>query len=99
LSTLRHGRPELAHGRYQELWLPGVQNVWAFAKIGLSSTVVLVNNEDHAVSLADLGDINAQGLLPDGEHTCLLRPGKVFHVEDHRISGILGPRSVYLLGN
>ncbi|PNY79672.1 alpha-amylase family glycosyl hydrolase [Deinococcus koreensis] len=99
LSTLRHTRPELAHGTYRELWLPGPRNVWAFAKIGLQSTVVLLNNEDEAVDLTDLGGIDAQGLLPDGTIHCLLRPGKSFVIEGGRISGVLAPRSVYLLGN
>jgi len=99
LTHLRQTRSELANGTYRELWLPGSKNVWVFAKTNKRTIVVLVNNEDHHVKLDDLGGIDAQGLLVDGKHTCMLRPGKHFLVEDNRISGKLAPRSVYLLGS
>lgn len=99
LAALRHARPELETGTYQQLWLPGPANVWAFAKVGAESTVVILNNEDRPVDLDAIGKINAQGILPDGTAHCLLRPGKTFLVEGGRISGVIGPRSVYLLGS
>ena len=99
LTVLRQTRPEFAHGRYVELWLPGPAQVWAFARVGRRSTIVLVNNEDHSIDLASLGGIDAQGYLPPGTVRCLVRPGKTFSVEGGRLYGKLAPRSVYLLGS
>lgn len=99
LVALRKARPELSIGAYRELWLPGDAQLWVFAKsLNGYKTVVILNNEDYGINLADIG-LNCQGRLPDGDHTCLLRPGKSFSIEGGRVSGTLAPRSIYLLGN